>query len=339
LQLACGLGKFGDNHPPMKIAKIINRPGRNPIRDGILGLVTGDALGVPVEFCSREDLKGNPVRDMIGHGTYNLPPGTWSDDSSLALCLAEELTEGYDVKRIGNSFVRWLYENHWTPYGKVFDVGISTKRALERLRNGAEPNLAGNRDESSNGNGSLMRILPLLFHIRPMESADERFNLIREVSGITHAHMRSCLACCYYLEMAQALCKDEDIQRAYEQTNVSFMKLTEEMHISHHETEKFRRLLDGHIAELSEKDIRSSGYVMDTLEASVWCVLTEGSYKEAVLKAVNLGQDTDTTGAVTGGLAGLIYGAESIPKDWLSKIARMEDIENLIRKMTEKFEY
>ncbi len=307
------------------------------IRDGILGLVVGDALGVPVEFFSREELKINPVADMIGYGTHHQPPGTWSDDSSMALCLAEELTEGYDLKRIGNSFAGWLYENQWTPYGKVFDVGISTKKAIDRLRNGVEPELAGNRVETSNGNGSLMRILPLLFHIWPMESPSERFDLIKEVSGITHAHINSCLACFYYLQLAQALCDEEFLPRAYELTNNAFTKLAAEMQINKKETAKFNRLLGGHISELLEDDIHSSGYVMHTLEASVWCILTTASYKEAVLKAVNLGEDTDTTGAVTGGLAGLIYGADSIPNEWLLKIARLNDIMNLIRKMTGKF--
>lgn len=320
----------------MKKETILTRSGRNPIRDGIMGLVAGDALGVPVEFCSRAELKSNPIRDMTGYGTYNLPPGTWSDDSSLALCLAEELLDGYDVQRIADSFVRWLYENHWTPYGRVFDVGISTRQAITRLKNGMEPLAAGNREESSNGNGSLMRILPLLFHTRRIENDLEKFSLVKEVSGITHAHICSCLACYYYLEFASALCDEESLPNAYERANISLRKLARDLQVNQNEAAKFRRLLDGRIPELSEKDIRSSGYVMDTLEASAWCVLTTGSYREAVLKAVNLGQDTDTTGAVTGGLAGLAYGADSIPQDWLAKIARREDIENLVRKMTEK---
>ena len=130
--------------------------------DILLGVATGDALGVPIEFKSREDIKSNPVTDMIGYGTYNLPPGIWSDDSSLTFCLAEALTLEFDPKVIAMNFVNWLYHNYWTPFGRVFDVGIATKQAIFNLKSGSQPDLAGGFYEEDNGNGSLMRILPLL---------------------------------------------------------------------------------------------------------------------------------------------------------------------------------
>jgi ADP-ribosylglycohydrolase len=315
----------------------LNKRFKNHIRDGILGLVVGDALGVPVEFKSRENLKYNPVVDMIGNGTYNLPAGTWSDDSSMALCLAEELIKGYNLKSIGNSFMGWLYENHWTPNGSVFDVGIATRQAIERIRDGAEPHLAGNDDEYSNGNGSLMRILPLLFYIRSIENNIERYKIIKDVSSITHAHVRSCLACYYYLEFADNLCDGYSIEYAYSKANESFHTLSKELAINKNEIAKFNRLLTDNISQLKEGDILPSGYVIHTLEASIWCLMTTKSYKEALLKAVNLSEDTDTTGAVTGGLAGIIYGADNIPEQWLNKIARLGDIEDLITKFTARY--
>ena len=140
--------------------------GNNCVRAGLLGLVVGDALGVPVEFKSREEIRRQPVTDMLGYGTHHQPPGTWSDDSSLALCLAETLMEGYDLEKIGRSFVDWLYHNKWTAHGNVFDVGSATMAAISRLQKGVSPVLAGGTDEFSNGNGSLMRILPILYFVR-----------------------------------------------------------------------------------------------------------------------------------------------------------------------------
>jgi ADP-ribosyl-[dinitrogen reductase] hydrolase len=174
------------------------------IKDALFGLAVGDALGVPVEFKSRQTIKQNPITGMTGYGTYNLPPGTWSDDSSLTFCLADALTQEFDLNIIGQNFVRWLYQNYWTPYGNVFDAGISTRQAIYNLSTGARPDLAGGFDEDENGNGSLMRILPLLFYIKDKEIND-RYQITKQVSSITHAHIRSVIACFYYLEFGRRL--------------------------------------------------------------------------------------------------------------------------------------
>lgn len=321
------------------IEYLSNREINNPIKNGIWGLVVGDALGVPVEFKSRDYLKQNPLNDMIGFGTYNQPAGTWSDDSSLALCLADELSKELNLQKIGNSFVKWYYENHWTPHGVVFDIGISTREAITRLKNGEKAELAGNWEENSNGNGSLMRILPLLFEVQKIKDRKERYELIKKVSSITHGHVRSCLACFYYLEIASFLSSEikHPITDAYKVANHSLLKLLEELEINPKEAELFERITNGKLAELQETSIQSSGYVIHTLEASIWCLLTTKSYKEAVLKAINLGEDTDTTGAVVGGLAGLFYGIKSIPNEWIDKIARKEDVEELTNKLSDKY--
>ncbi len=134
---------------------------KEKILGGLWGAVVGDALGVPVEFRSREELRQDPVQDMRGYGTYGQPAGTWSDDSSLMLCTVESLLDGLDTGHLGSLFVRWLQEAHWTPWDKVFDVGGTTNQAINRLSQGVEPEQAGLTDENSNGNGSLMRILPV----------------------------------------------------------------------------------------------------------------------------------------------------------------------------------
>jgi len=302
------------------------------VKSVLLGVAVGDALGVPVEFMNRDDIRRNPVTDMRGYGTYNLPPGTYSDDSSLTFCLAEALADGYDLHAIARNFVKWKEENYWTARGMMFDIGIATAQAIGRLAAGAHPDEAGGTGEDSNGNGSLMRIAPLLFYIRGMP-AERRFEITREVSSLTHGHIRSVVACHYYLEYARLLFDGAGLFEAYGTLQATVPEILESMGVHPVETALFSRLLHGNIHELPEDEIQSTGYVLHTLEASVWCLLTTGSYRDAVLKAVNLGLDTDTTGAVTGGLAGLYYGLDSIPAEWRQQLARHDDIQALAERL------
>jgi ADP-ribosylglycohydrolase len=305
----------------------------NIYRDAILGVVVGDALGVPVEFMSRERLKAAPIKDMVGYGTYNQPPGTWSDDSSLTLCLAEELSKEFNIRNFAFSFVNWLYYSYWTPYNEVFDVGNTTEAAIRRLEDGISPQNSGETGVTTNGNGSLMRILPLLFYVYPVKDDLERYEIIRKVSAITHAHPRSTLSCFYYLEFARFILQDYSPKEAYKLTNKNFSRLTQKRGTSDDDIQQFERLLSGQIDALKEQQIKTDTYVVYTLEAAVWCILNTNNYRDAVLKAVNLGKDTDTTAAVTGGLAGLIYSANAIPEKWLDKIARLEDIEDVAERL------
>lgn len=297
----------------------------NNLQTILLATATADALGVPVEFERREDLQQNPVTDMQEFGTYNQTKGTWSDDTSLMLCLAESMVEGLDLEKLAQKFIAWKNDNYWTARGWVFDIGIGTRIAIERLENGTPPELAGGFEESDNGNGSLMRILPLVLYIKDLD-IDQRYEWTKKVSSLTHAHVRSVMACFYYLEFAKKILEGKEKFQAYAEMQSEMIAFFENREINTLEIQKFSRLLTEDISTLNETDIHSRGYVMYTLEASIWCVLTTSNYKEAVLKAVNLGEDTDTTAAVTGGLAGLIYGAENIPKDWLEVVARKADI-------------
>lgn len=305
------------------------------IKSVLFGVAIGDALGVPVEFKSREIISQNPVKDMIGFGTYNLPPGTFSDDSSLTFCLAEALTQEFDLNVIGQNFVKWVRENYWTARGNVFDIGIATRQAIDRLAKGERPDLAGGFEVTSNGNGSLMRILPLLFFIvdKPIV---ERYQITKQVSSITHRHVRSVIACFYYLEFARQLIFGIDKFEIYKNLKAEIPRFLNTLSINQKEISFFDRLLTADIFDLSEENISSSGYVIHTLEACIWCLLTTNNYKDATLKAVNLGEDTDTTAAVAGGLAGLLYGLENIPENWIQQLARKEDIENLAERLSEK---
>lgn len=303
---------------------------RNFVKDALLGVATGDALGVPVEFRSRSSLFLDPVTGMRGYGTHGQPPGTWSDDSSLTFCLAEMLCDQYDLQNLANRFVNWKNYSYWTPHGDVFDIGMATAEAITRLQTGTPPTLAGGTTEGSNGNGSLMRILPLLFYIKDMP-IEERFKYVQEVSSVTHAHLRSINACFIYLEFALAILNGQSKEAAYEtvcRTLPNFLQ--------NKEAPYFSNVLSGELPHLSVEKIHGTGYVLRTLEAAIWCVLNTSSYSEAVLQAVNLGDDTDTTAAVTGGLAGLLYGWETIPTEWINVLAKRDAIDRLITNLQAK---
>jgi ADP-ribosyl-[dinitrogen reductase] hydrolase len=304
----------------------------NLYKDILLGVAVGDALGVPVEFKKRLEIKQNPVTDMIGFGTYNLPAGTFSDDSSLTFCLSEALTQEFNLNLIADKFIKWRFENYWTPRGVVFDIGIATQQAIDRLSKGIKPESAGGFDVSCNGNGSLMRILPLLVYLSN-KTIEERYEIIRQVSSITHGHIRSVIACFYYLEFARKILAGIEKFEIYRSLQTEISDHLNSLSINPTEIAMFDRLLRADINDLKEDEISSSGYVLHTLEASIWCLLNTKNYKDAVLTAVNLGEDTDTTAAVTGGLAGLLYGSDTIPKHWVSQLARLNDIIDLSERM------
>jgi ADP-ribosylglycohydrolase len=332
---------------------------------GILGLAVADALGVPVEFQSRESLRRNPVTEMRGHGTYKQPPGTWSDDTSLTLCLLDSLANkkiDWKVQRpfqpdyadTMQRFLSWADKAEYTAHGTVFDIGIATRKALQRFKEGTDPLECGGTLEQDNGNGSLMRILPLAFYLYSVIGEDfmikeESIKIINEVSSLTHAHKRSQIACGIYLSVAQQFFdkawfvgwdwrrSEEDWENAIRAGLKSAihagLEWTEEYYKSKTEYAKelkhYKRLFKKNFAKLPEEKIKSSGYVVDTLEAAIWCLLNTDNYKDCVLKAGNLGEDTDTVAAVAGGLAGMYYGVEGIPKKWLKKLARRDYIEKL----------
>ncbi|MEN6615469.1 MAG: ADP-ribosylglycohydrolase family protein [Syntrophorhabdus sp.] len=297
------------------------------ILGGVWGALVGDALGVPVEFQERRVRKKDPVAEMRGYGTFDLPPGSWSDDSSLMLCTVQSLVDGFDTDSMGKYFVEWLNNAHWTPYGLVFDVGYGTRQAIGRIDGGIPAQEAGGTEVSNNGNGSLMRILPVGLCCSPM-AVPKMLSHIHRASSITHGHPRSLMACGIYCLMVRELLSGIDTADAYTST-MALTKTAYSRQPFDTELPHFARLLEGTITDCPEDAIDSDGYVVHTLEAAFWCFLTTGSYREAVLKAVNLGYDTDTTAIVTGGLAGIYYGARSIPQEWLNQIARRKEIEQL----------
>jgi len=317
------------------------------IKSMLFGIAIGDALGVPFEFKSRESLIENPVKDMVGYGVHNKPPGTFSDDSSLTFSLVESLIDGYDLDDIALNIVKWYDEAFWSADGEVFSVGRTTRSSIYNLKNGVDPTLSGGSHEFSNGNGSLMKIAPLVF-ILIFKPIAERFQIIDEVSAITHGHIRTVIACFYFLEfLRHLLLGNYDKHEIYHklQEEIPDFLFTyfkdiyshdkKDLELNLEEISFFNRLLKENIYELDKSKIKSGGYVIDTLEAGIWCLLTTNNYHDAVLQAVNLGGDTDTTASVCGALASVLYGFDEIPNKWVEKLLRSEEIEDLAIRFSE----
>lgn len=302
----------------------------NLIRSGIIGVCVGDALGSPVQFKMRKYLKNNPITEMIGLSSWKMSKGTWSDDSSLTLCLAESLSRGYNIKDIANNFLKWFRKGFLTPDDIAFDIGRTTSASMHRIEEGFIPEEAGGKNIDDNGNGSLMRILPLSFYLESKVTDNNLYyEIIKNVSSITHAHMYSIIACFIYIDIATQMIKGESFKESYLQIlsnkNYYFNLLDADG------KEKFNRILNGNIETCNEEDISSTGFVIDSLEASLWCLLNSKSYRETLLKAVNLGGDTDTIAAIAGGLAGINYGIENIPKSWMNDLRKVELIEEVCK--------
>ncbi len=314
------------------------------VRAALLGHAVGDALGVPVEFTSRAERTANPVTGLRAYGTHHQPAGTWSDDASLTFCLAESLVAhpGFDETDLAARLLRWLDENYWTAHGDVFDVGIATRHALDRLRRGTAPALAGGTSEMDNGNGALMRLLPLVFHATFQHTPSafaEQLRLTHAAARITHGHPRSAVGCWLYLTVARHLLAGATPSAAYAAMRADaaeFQPTADAVFAA--EFASFETVLNGVLPTFTERHVRSSGYVVHTLEAALWCLLTETTYAATVLKAVNLGDDTDTTAAVAGGLAGLAYGEAAIPAEWCGGLVRLPDIEALTVRLARSLE-
>lgn len=313
---------------------------KNKMKGSYFGFIIGDALGVPAEFKSRTDLQQEPFVDMVGYGSHNQPAGTWSDDSSMTLATMEWLNEQvgnvYHYDTLMDKFKRWLMDGEYTPYGNIFDYGYATSAAIKRYMSGHKPLECGGTTSNSNGNGSLMRILPIAFRCYKDLLNEETVakTLIEEISALTHAHLRSKMACFLYSAIIAHLLAGETKKEAMINGVHSFKKMYE---TETNELPYYERLFDVESFQNKHEDeIESSGYVVHTLEAALWCFLNSDNYQECVLKAVNLGDDSDTVAAIAGGLAGLYYGYDALPQTWVQQIANKEWVDQLIDSFFEK---
>ncbi|MFM2393396.1 MAG: ADP-ribosyl-[dinitrogen reductase] glycohydrolase [Bacteroidota bacterium] len=309
---------------------------KEDVYNGIWGLIIGDVLGVPVEFNSRESLSINPVVDLRKDGSHRQPIGTWSDDTSMVLATIDALNYGYDLNSIAQNFMKWKFENKYTPHGRVFDIGFATKMSIERLAKGIDPKVSGEFGEHNNGNGSLMRILPFVFQFYNINDDKLILEKIQEVSSITHAHFRSWFSCYIYTIMGIELLSTKNKYTALDNTIIRVNKTLSKKNYNPAELKLFEKILSKEIIDLGENIIRSSGYVIHSIEASLWCLFQNDNYKDCVLQAVNLGEDTDTTAAITGGLAGILFRLDSAPEQWKESIVKKDEIEIYIENFVKK---
>lgn len=284
-------------------------------RGCLLGLACGDAVGTTVEFEPRGSFA--PVTDMVGGGPFRLTAGAWTDDTSMALCLATSLVEsvGFDPVDQMRRYCDWQERGYLSSTGICFDIGLTVRSALDRFRHSGEP-FSGSTDPRSAGNGCLMRLapVPIYFHLDAFAAA----RWAGESARTTHGALECIEACQLFTRM---LC-------------TAFADGTRDQILFGHPPEQFqspkvRAIASGNYRRQQPRAIRGSGYVIDCLEASAWSFWRTDSFRDAVLTAVNLGDDADSTGAVCGQLAGAFYGEPGIPGEWLARLVMVDEIHAL----------
>jgi ADP-ribosylglycohydrolase len=294
----------------------------------LYGGIVGDALGVPFENKKRGSFAAS---SMEGFGTYNQEPGTWSDDSALTLCLVENFVEAGDPGALMEKFARFADRGYWTPRGEVFDIGNTTRAAINRRLAGFPASECGMGAETDNGNGALMRIAPvaLSFMGKPDFSFAGLAKAVADYAGLTHAHPRSTLGCIMYVFLLYRLSCYDTFEEALEET-IRACQSNLKNTACYGELDAYSRIFNRKIPSLRPEEVYSDGYVVHTLEAALWCMAKHSNYRDTVLAAVNLGDDTDTTAAVAGTMAGLRYSYSGIPPQWVAMLARKEDIDRLL---------
>ncbi len=279
-------------------------------RGCLLGLAVGDAMGAPFEFANRDAIR-EVLSEMQEGGPFGLKMGQWTDDTAMALCLADSLLEkkGFDLRDQIERYCRWYKEGYMSSTGSCFDIGVTTRRALDRYLLEGNPQ-AGSRDPQTAGNGSIMRLAPVpLFYHRKQEEAIEKSG----ISSITTHGAAECVDGCRLLAAA--------IVKALDGASKEDLFLFDPGIV---ESPRIADIAQGNYLDKKAADISGSGYVVNSLEAAFWCFHTTDSYEEAILAAIRLGDDTDTTAAVCGQLAGTFYGEEAIPKRWLDPLAKRD---------------
>ena len=298
------------------------------VESGIIGFVIGDTMGVPVEFNSREKLLLNPVTEMLEYGTHNMPRGCWSDDTSMTLVTMDSIIKCKEINTndMADRFIKWYRNEEYTATGIMFDIGTTTRQALVKYQRGIDiASKCGGEREYDNGNGSLMRMLPIAYYcyLKGLEDT-EILKIVKEVSGITHRHPISILGCYIYVRLAIELLKGKELLQAYQE-----IKKLDYSYFTEDTIYKYERILNNNIGLYNINEISSNGYIVSTLEAVIWALINSKSFNETIIKAINLGEDTDTVGACVGGLAGIYYGIENINQKWKDDILRYDYIINM----------
>lgn len=285
----------------------------------LLGLACGDALGTTLEFSSPGSFE--PLAEMQGGGPFGLPAGYWTDDTSMAMCLAESLIGcgGFDAADQMSRYVRWWRDGYWSSTGRCFDIGGATSAALRRFEKTGEP-ASGSADPLTAGNGSLMRLAPVALFYRQDPAAAIR--MAAESSRTTHA-ARTCVDSCRYMA---ALLVGVLGGAAKEELLSPMFKPVPGLWAGDPLCEEVGKVARGSFRTKRPPEIKGSGYVVESLEAALWAFHSHAGFRAGALAAVNLGDDADTTGAIYGQLAGAFYGEAAIPSKWANCIHRAEEI-------------
>jgi ADP-ribosyl-[dinitrogen reductase] hydrolase len=300
----------------------INCEIRERYRGALLGLAVGDALGTTVEFCSRDTF--SPVTEIVGSGPFRLSPGEWTDDTSMALCLAESLieTRGFDPVDQLMRYARWFREGHLSSRNTCFDIGLTVRKALMHFEETREP-YCGSTDPQTAGNGSLMRLAPV--PLRWAKQPEIAIDKAGESSRTTHGALTAVDSCRYFAALLvgalHGVTKETLLSRRFSPVEDCWERIPLAPEID--------QIASGSFKRKKSSQIESSGYVVHTLEAALWAFHRSSSFEEGCRLAVNLGGDADTTGAVYGQIAGAFYGEQGIPKRWRQIIARRELIESM----------
>ena len=297
---------------------------RDRFRGALVGLAVGDAVGVTLEF--RRPGTFEPLTDLVGGGPFHLAPGQWTDDTSMALCLAASLVRchGFDASDQMRRYVAWWRRGYLSCTGTCFDIGGTTAAALARFERHGNP-LAGSHDERQAGNGSLMRLAPVPM-FKAAKPANTLFAASAASSGTTHGAPQAVDACgAYGVLLGAALngATKGDALALDVPGSLAALDSARPLHPA------VQAVLDGSYRRKEPPAIRGTGYVVDTLEAALWALERTHSFRDGLLKVVNLGDDADTTGAVYGQLAGALYGVEAIPAEWRTRVAWIDLIVEL----------
>jgi ADP-ribosyl-[dinitrogen reductase] hydrolase len=289
-------------------------------RGCLLGLAIGDAIGTTVEFQPRGTFP--PVTSMVGGGVFNLKPGQWTDDTSMALCLAESLVfcDGFDALDQMQRYLKWYETGYLSSTGRCFDIGSATRQALERFKTTGKP-MCGSTHPSTAGNGSLMRLAPVPMYFASSKIKTRLF--AGKSSRTTHAAKECIEACTLFADMLVLALTGKEKEGILFEGGVPGIV-----------SAKIQAIANGEYKDKPMQQIRGNGYVVDALEAALWCFWTTDTFSEAVLMAANLGDDADTTAAICGQIAGAYYGQAGIPVPWLDKLYMRDEIISLAEKLT-----
>ena len=300
----------------------------NQYLGAIIGHAVGDAMGFPTEFSKREELLQNPVIEMIDSPDVGQPAGSWSDDTAMEIATIDSFIQKkyFDYKDIMDKWVKWISKSEYTPTGVAFDIGRTCLKAIKKYCNGTAPLQCGSTSINENGNGSLMRILPVALYAYSKKLDDTSIHkLTNEVSSLTHAHEVSRLGCYIYVQFIINLLKGKTKQEAYKHIqDLDYRSFR--MDSIHH----YARILNEQIEFQILDNIKSTGYIVDTLVSAMWIFMNAQHYKEAIIASTNIGGDTDTIGAIVGSMAGIYYGFEDIPSSWLDKLQRKDYLMELV---------